>query len=127
MSRSSKASAYGAAAERAFAEDRDLIREGVHTGWCDAQFRNGVPVEIKSAMLSTGYFQIYERYHETLADRGGYYGFVVYEPTGRRASSISVKKMKLVRPGRLSLRSLWSPTGGHRDSRKAKLPFEAVF
>lgn len=124
MSRSSNAARYGALAERKFADERDLDLSGTHTSWCDATFQNGTPVEIKSAMVSTGYFQIYQKYHEKLRQANGYYGFVVYKARGR---GIRVMKMKMVRPDRLPLRTLWSPTGGHRDSEKAKLDIVEVF
>jgi len=48
---------------------------------------------------------------------------VVYREHGDR---IRVLKTKSTRPEQLPLRALWSPTGGHRDSEKAKLNIEAV-
>lgn len=121
---SHRANRYGTLAERYLADERGLRRDGEHTSWCDARFQNGVPVEIKSANVSTGYFQIYKKYHAKLRRAGGYYGFVVYKPTG---NSIRVLKSKLTRPDRLSLGSLWSPTGGHRDSEKAKVAISRIF
>jgi len=105
-------------------EQRGLDREGQHTSWCDATFQNGTPVEIKSADVSTGYFQIYKKYHRKLRQESGWYGFVVYRPRG---NGIQVLKMKMVRPDRLPLSSMWSPTGGHRNSKKAKVPIGEVF
>lgn len=124
MSRSSNAARYGSLAEQKLADDRGLVLDGKHTSWCDAERQNGTPVEIKSGMVSTGYWQIYQNYHEKLRDANGWYGFVVYKPWGR---GIRVIKTKMVRPDRLPLGTLWSPTGGHRDSEKAKLPFDEVF
>ena len=121
MSRSSNASRYGSLAEKHLADERGLVLDGQHTSWCDARFQNGTPVEIKSAMVSTGYFQIYRKYHEKLRDAGGWYGFVVYREHRDR---IRVLKTKMTRPEKLPLRSLWSPTGGHRDSEKAKVQIE---
>ncbi|WP_257300242.1 hypothetical protein [Haloarchaeobius sp. FL176] len=118
MSRSSKASRYGSLAEKHLADERGLVLDGQHTSWCDARFHNGTPVEIKSAMVSTGYFQIYRKYHEKLRDAGGWYGFVVYREHG---DGIRVLKTRMARPERLPLQSLWSPTGGHRNSEKAKI------
>ena len=124
MSRSSNAARYGSRAEKKFAADRGLDLDGTHTSWCDARRPNGEPVEIKAGMVSTGYWQIYQKYHEQIRSAGGWYGLVVYKPWGR---GIRVVKSKMVRPERLPLSTLWSPTGGHRDSEKAKLRFEEVF
>jgi hypothetical protein len=123
VSRSSQANRYGTLAEKHLCRDRGLDRDGTHTAWCDAEFRNGTPVEIKSAMVSTGYFQIYEKYHSRLRDEGGWYGFVVYRPAGR---GIKVLKSKMVHSSNLPL-STWSPTGGHRGSDKATVPFSRIF
>lgn len=120
---SKKANRYGTLAERHFADERGLTREGVHTPWCDARFQNGVPVEIKSAKHSPGYFQIYKKYHRKLRREGGWYGFVVYRIRG---TGIQVLDTKMVRPDRLPI-STWGPTGGHRDSDKAYLPVGDVF
>lgn len=124
MSRSSKANRYGTLAERHLADERGLDRDGTHTSWCDATFQNGTPVEIKSGMVSTGYFQIYQKYHEKLRRADGWYGFVVYKPHG---AGIRVLKDKMVHSSRLPLSATWSPTGGHRDSDKTTLPFSEIF
>lgn len=123
-SRSSNASRYGSLAEKKLAERRDLDLAGNHTSWCDALNRKGEPVEIKSAMASTGYWQIYKKYHQKLREADGWYGFVVYKPWGR---GIRVLRSEMVRSDRLPLGSMWSPTGGHRDSEKAKVDFSEVF
>jgi hypothetical protein len=92
--------------------------------WHDATFQNGTPVEIKSANVSTGYFQIYRKYHHKLRREGGWYAFVVYRPQG---AGIKVLKSKMKKADRVALRTRWSPTGGHRDSKKAKVPIDDVF
>lgn len=121
---SKKANRYGTLAERHAAEKYNLRREGEHTSWCDAiRETDGVPVEIKSAMVSTGYFQIYRKYHEKLREVGGRYVFVVYRVHGR---GIRVLKTRMKRSEHLSIRSRWSPTGGHRDSEKAKVEIRTV-
>jgi hypothetical protein len=120
---SKRANRYGSLSERHLAQSRGLDRDGHHTSWCDARFQNGTPVEIKSANVSTGYFQIYRKYHAKIRQAGGWYGFVVYKPAGR---GIRVLKDKMVQATNLPL-STWSPTGGHRDSKKAKLPIQEVF
>lgn len=121
---SKRANRYGTLAERHIADTRNLDREGEHTSWCDAVFQNGTPVEIKSADSSTGYFQIYQKYHEKIRQANGWYAFVVYKPRG---NGIRVIDDKMTRPDRLPVHSLWSPTGGHRDSKKAKLPIREIF
>ena len=120
---SKRANRYGTLAERHVANSRGLDRDGVHTSWCDARFQNGTPVEIKSCNVSTGYFQIYKKYHAKIRNAGGWYALVVYKPRG---NGIRVLKDKMVKPSNLPL-STWSPTGGHRDSEKAKLPIGEVF
>lgn len=124
MTRSSKANRYGNLAERKLAEARDLDLAGQHTSWHDARFQNGKPVEIKSAYVETGYFQIYKKYHKKLRRAGGYYGLVVYRPRGR---GIQVLKSKIIPADRLPLTATWSPTGGHRDTTKMKIPIGDVF
>lgn len=120
---SKRANRYGTLAERHIAETRGLTREGEHTSWCDARFQNGTPVEIKSANISTGYFQIYKKYHAKIRSENGWYGLVAYKPQG---NGIQVLRDKMTKATDLPL-STWSPTGGHRDSEKAKLPIEEVF
>lgn len=122
--RSSNASRYGSLAETRLAGSRDLDLDGTHTSWCDARFQNGTPVEIKAAMYSTGYFQIYQKYHERLRENDGWYGFVVYKPQGQ---GIRVMRERMVQAHRLPLSAMWSPTGGHRDTEKAKVQISEVF
>ena len=120
---SKRANRYGTLAEKHVARNRGLVRKGQHTSWCDARFKNGTPVEIKSCMASTGYFQIYKKYHRIIRNKRGWYALVVYRPAG---NGIKVLGEKMVRADRLPV-STWSPTGGHRDSEKAKLKIDAVF
>jgi hypothetical protein len=121
---SKKASRYGSRAEKKLAAEYNLTTEGVHTSWKDAEFQNGVPVEIKAAQYSTGYFQIYKTYHEKIKKAGGYYGFVVYKPWG---TGIRVLSTKMTKPRRVPVRR-WSPTNhADRQSEKARIPFEDVF
>ena len=94
MSRSSNASRYGSLAEKHLADERGLVLDGQHTSWCDARFQNGTPVEIKSAMVSTGYFQVYRKYHEKLREAGGWYGFVVYREHGDRIAHVHVNETR---------------------------------
>lgn len=124
MNRSSNASRYGSLAERKLCESRGLIREGKHTSWCDAEFKNGTPVEIKAGMVSTGYWQIYEKYHNELRNHDGWYGFVVYKPVGR---GIRVLKERMVHSSNLPPLK-WSNTNHEqRKSRKAVARFEQIF
>ena len=46
---------------------------------------------------------------------------------GEHTSWCDARFQKLTRPDRLSLGSLWSPTGGHRDSEKAKVAISRIF
>ncbi len=121
---SHRANRYGTLAERHLSDERDLRRKGEHTSWCDARFKNGKPVEIKSADVRTGYFQIYRKYHRILRQHEGWYGFVPYKPRG---NGIEVYGTKMIPADRLPLSSMWSPTGGHRDSEKAKLKISKIF
>lgn len=121
---SKKANRYGTLAEKHLCSSRGLDRDGKHTSWCDAEYKNGTPVEIKSCNVSTGYFQIYKAYHHKIRRANGWYGFVVYKPRG---NGIRVMRDKMVRPDRLPLSSMWSPTGGHRDTEKAKVPISRIF
>lgn len=122
--RSKKAARYGSRAEKKIAEEYGLKIEGTHASWKDAEFQNGVPVEIKACMLSTGYFQIYKKYHRILRQNGGYYALGVYRPHG---TGIRLLKTLLKRPSELPL-STWSPTNHQqRQSEKARLRIDDVF
>jgi hypothetical protein len=121
---SKRANRYGTLAEKHIADTRSLVRKGEHTSWCDARYNNGVPVEIKSCNASTGYFQIYKKYHRKIRQEGGWYAFVVYKPQGR---GITVLRDKMIQADKLPLRAMWSPTGGHRNSEKAKVPISRIF
>lgn len=118
---SQKANKYGTAAEHHVIKRRNL--EPARCYWHDARFQNGTPVEIKACDVdSTGYFQIYEEAHKKLRDAGGWYAFAPYRRSGGSTRIVDVRmrrcsKMPLMR---------WSGTGGHRDSRKAKVPVSAV-
>lgn len=122
--RSSNAARYGSRAEYKIAEEYGLKIEGTHASWKDAEFQNGSPVEIKSCMVSTGYFQIYKKYHRILRQRDGWYALGVYKPHG---TGIQLLKTKLKRPSELPL-STWSPTNhSQRQSEKARLKIGDVF
>ena len=118
---SKKANKYGTAAEHHVIEQRDL--EAARCYWHDATFRNGTPVEIKSCDVdSTGYFQIYEDPHDQLLEADGWYAFAPYSRSGR---GMRVLKVRMRRASKMPpLR--WSSTGGHRDSRKAKVDVSRV-
>lgn len=122
------ANRYGTLAERQAADRYGLTRDGVHTSWCDAEFQNGKPVEIKSASLSlsdgrTARFRIFEKYHERLLREDGYYCFVAYKPRGR---GITVHKMKMKQADALPV-STWYGAGGHRDSQQSEIPVDRIF
>jgi hypothetical protein len=125
---SRKANRYGSLAERKAAEEYDLRREGAHTSWCDAVDSEGVPHEIKAAMLNrrsggTGRFRVFEEYHEQLAAAGGRYVFVAYKRAGR---GIRVVEMKRLSATKLPV-STWYGAGGHRESRQTKISPSAFF
>jgi hypothetical protein len=119
---SKKANKYGTAAEYHLIDERDL--QLARSSWHDAIFPStGTPVEIKSCdMDSTGYFQIYEKYHRKLVRAGGWYGFVLYRRSG---GSITVLETRLRKAAKMPLLR-WSGTGGHRSSRKSKVPARDV-
>ena len=128
MSRSSNASRYGSLAERKAAEKYGLRLDGVHTSWSDADYQNGTPVEVKSAMYrrangSPGRFRLFREYHDRLVEANGYYCFVVYRPRGR---GIEVLKTRMTKARGLPM-STWYGAGGHRSSEQTKLPIEVVF
>lgn len=122
---SHKSNHYGSEFEKFLAEQRGLVRDGVHTAWKDLEFGNGTPVEAKAAMASgSGYFQLYEQQHRVLLERGGWYGFGVYRPRGNSSDGIRVLRSKLVRAVDVPVR--W--VGGDPDrGRKCKLPISEVF
>lgn len=125
---SKKANRYGTLAERKAADRYGLEREGAHTSWCDAEYQNGTPVEIKSATVSRsdgskGRFRIFKKYHERLLREDGYYCFVVYQPRGR---GITVLDMVMRKANRMPL-SAWYGAGGHRDSNQTKVAINSVF
>jgi hypothetical protein len=116
---SRKAARYGALAERKAADRYDLDLRGEHTSWCDARTAGGVPVEIKATDLGRDYprFRIFEEYHEQLQAAGGRYVFVAYKRCG---AGIRVVRMTMVHAGGLP-QATWTTTGGHRESRAAKI------
>jgi hypothetical protein len=117
---SKKANKYGTAAEHHVIEARDL--EAARCYWHDA-LRNRTPVEIKSCDVdSTGYFQIYEDPHDQLLDADGWYAFAPYTRSGRgmRVVDVRMRRASKLPPMR------WSSTGGHRDTRKAKVAVSRV-
>lgn len=122
---SKKAARYGALAERRAAERYDLAHQGEHTSWCDGRMQDGTPVEIKATDMARDYprFRIFEDYHDRLHREGGRYVFVAYK---RRGAGISVVRMTMTHAGRLP-QTTWTTTGGHRDSRAAKLRPGDVF
>jgi hypothetical protein len=124
-SRSHRVNHYGSEFEKWIAERRNLKRDGVHTAYHDLEFKNGVPVEAKAALPSTGYFQLYRQQHQELTSRGGYYAFGVYRPKGNDSGGIRVLKSVLKRASDIPIRA-WSPTGSERGP-KLKLPFGEVF
>jgi hypothetical protein len=128
MSRSSNASRYGSLAEKRAAEKYGLRLGGVHTSWCDAEFGNGKPVEIKSAMHrrangSPGRFRLFRTYHDRLLEADGYYCFVVYRIRGR---GIEVLRTLMTKASRLPS-TTWYGAGGHRSNQQTKLRIDTVF
>lgn len=122
---SKKAARVGARAEQAAAERYDLETRGVHTSWCDARMRDGTPVEVKAADLAREYprFRIFEEYHRMLQQQDGRYVFVAYR---RRGTGIEAVTMTRMHASRLPA-STWYGTGGHRDSKQAKIPVSNIF
>lgn len=118
---SKKANQYGTAAEHYVIEKRNL--EPARCYWHDAKFQNGTPVEIKACDAdSTGYFQIYEEPHRKLRRAGGWYAFAPYR---RSSTDARILTVRMRRSSKMPLMQ-WSETGGHRNSRKAKIQIEAV-
>jgi hypothetical protein len=118
---SKKANKYGTAAEHHVIEQRDLVAARCY--WHDARFQNGTPVEIKRCDVdSTGYFQIYERAHDQLLEADGWYAFAPYSRNGR---GMRVLKVRMRQASKMPPMQ-WSSTGGHRDSRKAKVEVSRV-
>jgi hypothetical protein len=124
----SGAPAAGAAVERAVAAEYGLDLEGTHRSWADAEYGNGVPVEIKGAAYrrssgKPGRFRIFEDPHDRLKDHNGWYAFAVYR---RRGRGFEVLKSKIVRADNVGPWE-WYGAGGHRDSRQIKIPIDDVF
>jgi hypothetical protein len=124
---SQKANKYGTAAEKWLRDKRGLKLERCY--WMDARRQNGDFVEIKACNVdSTGYFQIFEKAHEKLRDNarrndvGAWYGFVAYRPRGDGMRVLKSRMRSLEKMPRMS----WTGTGGHRDSRRAKVPLKEV-
>ena len=122
---SSRANRYGSLAERKVAERYRLVRDGVHTSWCDAVDSDGTPVEIKScdAGRDAPRFRIFEKYHDRLQSEGGHYVFVLYKKRGR---GITVLRMTRMHASRLPAETCYG-AGGHRESRQTKLRPKTVF
>ena len=122
---SKKANRVGTRAEIAAAREYRLTRDGVHTSWCDAQDRDGTPVEIKATDAGRDYpaFLVYRKYHRALQQKDGHYVFVLYR---RRGTGIQALKMKRIHSSKLP-GSTWTSSGGHRDSDQRKVRPAAVF
>lgn len=72
---SHKANKYGTAVENHVFDEYRLIP--ARSSWCDAEMKNGKPVEIKSTRLKhadgqPGNFKLYEQYHRQLRRNDGY-------------------------------------------------------
>lgn len=128
-SRSHRANHYGTAVEYWAADEYrfDLAR----SSWKDAEFSNGVPVEIKSAMHQhadgqPGTFKLYSDAHRKLRRHDGYYCFAVYTHDERCAADTRVLDAVLRHSSRLP-RLSWHGGGEHRGMQQAKLSIEEVF
>lgn len=125
---SKKANRYGTLCERAAAREYGLRIEGTHASWKDAEFKNGTPVEIKSASTqrndrAEGRFRLFKKYHDKLRREDGWYCFVYYEPVSRTEIRIVDMKMRKAR----EVKPKWYGSGGHRDSRQSKIRISEIF
>lgn len=127
MSRSHRANHFGTACEHRVMDRYGL--EPARSSWKDAEFKNGVPVEIKSTMLEhadgqPGTFKVYEAYHRRLRANDGKYAFAVYRPRG--GHGLEILKMKLIHSSQLP-RLSWHGGGDHRDTQQAKIAINEIF
>lgn len=97
--------------------------EKARESWHDAQYKNGVPVEIKGAQKGN-HFRLWRDEHRRLKRASGYYVFVVYHPW---ASSIRATNFKRKKASDLDVAGKWYGAGGHRDQEQYELPIEEVF
>lgn len=110
------AARYGSLAEKAARKRYDPDVE--HTAWYDARTSDGMPVEVKAAMLNRrdgkeGRFRVFEKYHRRL---------VAYEAIDR---GIRFTRMQSVDAKELSVR--FYSAGGYRDSTQAKISVGSLF
>lgn len=124
--RSKKSNHYGTLCERKVARKRRF--ELARASWKDAEFQNGTPVEIKSAMSEhadgqPGTFKLYREYHEKLRREDGWYAFAVYKVRGK---GVTLLDEKMVHSSNIPTLQ-WHGGGDHRGTEQAKLAIEDVF
>ena len=127
MNRSKRANHFGTICEKRMAAKRRFNLE--RSGWHDATFQNGTPVEIKSTMIEhsdgrPGTFKVYRRYHERLRRADGWYCFIVYRAHGR--SGCTILRDRMMKASTLPMLR-WHGGGEHRETQQAKIAIGDVF
>lgn len=126
-----KSTIIGLLAEKHAREKYGLrIPEDGRNSWRDCEYQNGTPVNPKAAKPDRR-FRIFEKDHDILTSRNGYYVFICHQPVtiGESLADSKIKVLAMKRMKATDVTKLingWNKSG-HQKGRQKKLQVEAVF